>query len=78
MAKDYLIVDHRPELDTRRGGPVPSAMSLDLEKGLTVFTTSRMPPSFSTHSYLRQRGYRVHAVKGEHAGKVGYFLWAEK
>jgi hypothetical protein len=68
------------EVPTARGpGRGPSALSLALESGATVFVAGKN--EYDVHgirgkrAYLTTRGHKVSIRRGERNGVVGVFIW---
>jgi hypothetical protein len=66
----------RPEMP--HSGATPSALSLALEAGETVFSVDANLGLRNKESYLSVRGFRLHQLKAERNGVKGFYLWADK
>lgn len=76
---DFEVVPDTERRPKANSGRQPSALSVALVEGKTVFVPHYGDTRFlGRSSYLRNRGYRVVSRKGERDGIPGVYLWAER
>lgn len=79
---DFEIIPESERPARIHVGTKPTALTLALESGQTVFVAHATHPQASSlrqpHSYLRKRGLTVVARAAERGGVQGLVMWTER